>query len=351
MFSQSIIKNKTIKNRIIRSATNEHLGTREGIITADYLRVYQALAKNDLGIIITSHMAVNELQKVDEHQICIANKQNSLYLKQLTEIVHKEDCIVVAQLSQGGKKAAVIHGSVPLTPWCVENCCIMNQEDIRQCVKNFIVAAKIAENSGFDGVQLHLAHGYLLCDFLDSFFNNRTDEYGGNLHNRYRIIHEIIQGIRAICNENFIISVKINSTYSSFNSMPQQINVCKLLEQDGVDLIEISGFNFDQQNREHPYFLKEALQIKDNIKIPIALVGGFRKVEQMMSARAKSIDFISISRPLICDESFITKLKRGENCLCNDCNMCYSIYRTEYKRCVLHHSILPQLKTNFESHK
>ena len=195
MFSKGKIKNIEIKNRIVRSATNEHLGNIDGIITDDYIDVYSNLAKNDVGLIITSHMAVDEKQRVDETQICIQKFDNKKLLTDLIRKVHKYGSKIIVQVSQGGKFSSNVEGQVALTPTETETSKCMNLKDINNCIENFALACKIIQDCGADGVQLHMAHGYLLSDFLDPYNNKRTDKYGGSIENRYRIIHQIVSSI------------------------------------------------------------------------------------------------------------------------------------------------------------
>lgn len=345
MFSKIKVNKTVIKNRIVRSATNEHLGSLQGLITDEYLRVYSNLATNGVGLIITSHMAVNDTQRVDETQICVNDSNNYSRLKELSKIVHQNGSKILVQLSQGGRKA--YFSSVKKSYLCNYST-EMSLDEIYSCINNFTLAAKVIENAGFDGIQLHLAHGYLLSDFLDPFYNKRNDEYGGSIKKRYRIVHEIVRSIRSACSSEFILSVKINSTSKSDVFLDLQMEVCKLLQNDGIDLIEISGMGFAQANKNYPYFLNEALKIRDVVSIPIALVGGFRNIEQINMAIDKGIDLVSLSRPFICEEDLVIKLKEGRDSICNDCNLCYSIYRNSFKRCVFHDTINKQLKLNFE---
>lgn len=319
MFSKGKIKNIEIKNRIVRSATNEHLGNIDGIITDDYIDVYSNLAKNDVGLIITSHMAVDEKQRVDETQICIQKFDNKKLLTDLIRKVHKYGSKIIVQVSQGGKFSSNVEGQVALTPTETETSKCMNLKDINNCIENFALACKIIQDCGADGVQLHMAHGYLLSDFLDPYNNKRTDKYGGSIENRYRIIHQIVSSIKSICKKEFIIMAKINST-STANScqfFEQQLVICKMLELDGVDAIEISGMEFAQKNRKMPYFLSQALQIRKQINIPVVLVGGFHKYAQINQAIEEGIDFVSMSRPFICEDDLVFKLKNRVNSKCS----------------------------------
>ncbi len=348
MFCKMKINDVIINNRIIRSATNEHLGSLDGLITKEYIKVYSNLAKNGVGLIITSHMAVNREQRVDETQICVNDPRNFIYLKQLSETVHKYDSKILVQLSQGGKMTYANSGVLPLTPCRSNKSKEMSLMDIDNCIENFVSAATIIEKANFDGIQLHLAHDYLLSDFLDPYYNKRKDDYGSSIKNRYKIIHKILNTIKCRCNSKFILAVKINSTSKTTNFIRDQLEICRLLEEDGVNLIEVSGMEFKKENSIEPIFLRESLKIRDTVSIPIALVGGFRNVNQMNFAIDKGIDFISMARPFICEDDLVLKLKDHKKVMCNDCNSCYSIYRNLFKRCIFHDNINQQLLYNFK---
>ena len=116
---------------------------------------------------------------------------------------------------------------------------------------------------------------------------------------------------------------------------------------DGIDAIEISGNNFKKLNQPTPYFLENALKIRNKVNVPIILVGGFRNVNQMNNALEKWIDFISMSRPFIADENFVQKLKNDEESICVNCNECFEIFKTQHKRCALRKDIIHQLEINF----
>ena len=194
-----------------------------------------------------------------------------------------------------------------------------------------------------------MAHGYLLSEFLDPFYNKRTDEYGGSTNNRYQIIHEIITQANKIKKSNFIIIAKIDSVSKAEDSdfINQQIEVCKWMEIDGIDAIEISGANFKKYKQSTPYYLENAIKIKDNVNVPIILVGGFRNINQMENALERGIDFISMCRPFIVDEDFVQKLKNGEESRCINCNQCFEIFKTKHKRCVLRNDTIHQFEINF----
>lgn len=225
----------------------------------------------------------------------------------------------------------------------------MTNTDMLNCIKDFTAAALIIEKSGAVGVQIHLAHGYLLCEFLDPAVNKRTDQYGGCAENRYRFIHKIITNIKQACAPDFLVTVKINSTtignYPDFTK--EQVQVCQWLQQDGVDAIEVSGAGFNAIKQEEPYFFKQALLIRQSVSIPVMLVGGFREKTQIQKVLDAGIDFISISRPFITEPGFLNILKSGGRSRCINCNQCFQIYRTKHTRCVFRKDVVSQLEANF----
>lgn len=336
-----------LNNRIVRSATNEHLGSLEGHITDDYIKVYENLAKSGIGLIITSHMAIDANQRAECTHICANDIENEKKFKQLTNTVHRYGSKIIAQISYPGH-----HGSkmqVVKTPSGLGQTEALSQEDIKEYIKKHIETIKHLKKVGFDGVQLHMAHGFLLSEFLDPFYNKRTDCYGGTVNNRYRIIHELLDEANKIKDSNFVLISKIDSVSKSEESefLNQQIEICKWQERDGIDAIEVSGANFKKYNQTTPYFLENAVKIKNNVNIPIILVGGFRNTQQMEDALSKGIDFISMSRPFIADENFVQKLKNGERSICTNCNKCFEIFKTEYKCCSLRKDKIKQYEINF----
>lgn len=143
--------------------------------------------------------------------------------------------------------------------------------------------------------------------------------------------------------------MKIDSTSKDHNSsfLDDQMTVCKLLEKDGVSAIEVSGSNFKTYKQGDPYYLENALKIKQGLSIPIIVVGGFRNSLQMNDALNKGIDLISVSRPFIADENFIEKLKQQQTSKCISCNQCFRLYKTEFKHCIFNEEINSQLYENF----
>lgn len=345
------IKKHKLKNRVIRSATNEHLGTTDGLITEEYIKVYETLSKNDIGLIITSHMTIDKNQRADLTHICLDDERNIKGLMRLTDIVHQNNSKIVAQISYGGHKAIKNFKHKIQTPSSNEEPNYMSLNDINECIEGYVRATKILETIGFDGVQLHLAHGYLLSEFLDPFYNHRTDIFGGNVTNRYRIIHEIMTKIQETINPNFLVMAKIDTTSKdkTLDILNDQIQVCKYLEQDGIDAIELSGNNYHDLKQEEPYFLQNTLAIRKQISVPLILVGGFRNINQINMVLSQGINFVSMSRPFIAEPNFVSKLKESKSSICINCNSCLKRYKTTHKLCIFSESTNIQLEKNFPS--
>jgi len=203
-------------------------------------------------------------------------------------------------------------------------------------IEDFIDAAYRAKLSGMDGVEIHCAHDYLLCEFLTPSFNKRTDKYGETYEGRFLIVKKIIQGIKNKCGADYPVFVKVNSNAAEENEqytsdLKKMIPEFKRL---GVEAVEFSGSNFiHMKYSDHNYFVESAMNIKGNTDIPVIVVGGIRNFEDMEAALEAGVDMISISRPLISEPDLITRLKNGqEKARCTSCNKCFMGGK---KRCVL----------------
>lgn len=194
-------------------------------------------------------------------------------------------------------------------------------EELDRLVAQFAFAAKKCEDCGADGVQIHNAHGYLLSNFLNPEENLRTDEYGGSLANRFRLIERILRAVRAACGTEFPMIVKADS------------NGC------GVDGVEVSGIDFNRRaGQKAPFYLDALKAAREGIGIPLFPVGGVfsrRTAEEILS---QGFPLVSMSRALICEPDFAAKLKSGaqDESKCLACNGCYTIYRKRFVRCVQH---------------
>jgi 2,4-dienoyl-CoA reductase-like NADH-dependent reductase (Old Yellow Enzyme family) len=211
----------------------------------------------------------------------------------------------------------------------------MTGQEVRAVVEGFGNAASVAKQAGFDGIQVHAAHGYLLSSFLSPRANQRDDVYGGSLENRARLLVECVEEARIAAGPGFSVSVKLNSAdfQKGGFSFEDCLAVIDMLNGMGVDFIEISGGNYEQPRmmdtdglepvfepgvrestrKREAYFLKYARAVQDRTQLPLMVTGGFRTVEAMNAALADGeADLIGLGRPLCVDTDTPRKLLSGE---------------------------------------
>lgn len=330
MFTTYNIGGKTAKNRIIRSATNDHLGNPDGTVSDAEIQMYDALARNEVGVIITGHISVSpDLNyRADEAQLSIGDDSFIDGLRGISAKIHEYGAIAIAQISLAGPKG--------LTPFDFNELDTGEMGKIRDW---FISAARRANEAGFDGVQIHLAHWYFLQAVMNIDLNKRTDKYGGSPENCLRLPLEIIEGIRKECGDDFIVMIKMNAhnTLSGTDDTDLLIYYASELWKKGLDLIELSGADFNRKERKAElYYLEEATRLKaSHPEIIMSLVGGIYSKETIEQA-LKVTEFASLSRALLTQPDFITLLKSGETVKsrCLHCNKCFEIFATKYERCV-----------------
>ena len=331
-----------LKNRVIRSATNEHFSESDGRLTQTWADVQIELARNEIGLVITGHMTVDRTQRADEGQPVLDEQTNVDLLRYAAQGVHACGGCLLTQLSHSGPKAIPAVNGQP-AKWPAD----FTLEEIDQLVDRFVLAAQLCKQAGLDGVQIHTAHGYLLSSFLNPSENHRTDAYGGSLENRFRLPGRIIRAVRAACGPDFALLVKADS-----NGCGDLSALLKLYEDAGVDGIEVSGIDFAARaGIKKPFYLDELLAAREGITVPLALVGGIFSRETAQQVLDAGIPFVSFSRSLICQPDFIARMKAGEQeeSPCLACNGCYRVYRTKPVRCVTHEEPIPQLVKVFHS--
>ena len=201
------------------------------------------------------------------------------------------------------------------------------------------------QDCGADGVQIHTAHGYLLSNFLNPAENLRTDEYGGSLANRFRLIAHILSAVKTACGKSFAVIVKANC-----NDCGDFPALLRLYEAFGADGVEVSGIDFNHRvGQKTPFYAQTLLQARGCVSIPVFPVGGVFSRQTAEELLQQGFPLVSLSRALICEPDFAAKLKSGaaNESKCTACNGCFSVYRRRFVRCVQHDVLLPQLKKVF----
>jgi 2,4-dienoyl-CoA reductase-like NADH-dependent reductase (Old Yellow Enzyme family) len=344
LFEKSNINGLSLANRFIFSATWDGNADDNGFCTQRNIDMLVERARGGVGLIVTGMAFVKPEGKAAPWQLAVCGDEFVPGLTEMAQAVHNTQTKVILQLAHGGCYAPtaltgqeVVGPSVNDTdkfPQCRE----MTSYEIDQVVEAFGKAAGRAKKAGFDGVQLHAAHGYLLSQFLSPFFNKRTDNYGGSIENRARILLEAFQAVRNEVGEQFPVLVKINSEdfVEGGLTADEMLRVCAMLQVEGVDAIEMSGgtvyasgaFSCCRVGQDQDvYYIEAAARYKERIGVPLFLVGGIRSPEQTEAIfRARLADYVSICRPLIREPDLIKRWKSGDTkpAACISCSGCFA---------------------------
>ncbi len=345
LFESSEINGMKLANRFVRSATWEGMASPEGAATPKLIDTMTALARGGVGLIISGHTYIRQEGQAGPWQLGVYKDDLIPGLREMTDAVHAAGGKIVLQLAHAGHFAPEkLTGQAPVVASVYEGLSRsprkeLTEQDLQDLVAAFADAAQRAKSAGFDGVQIHAAHGYLLSQFLSPIFNRRVDGYGGSIENRSRIIVEAIQAVREAVGKAFPILIKMNCADFAENglSLDDSLLAGELLAQAGLDAIELSGglLTGGKLSPSRPgihsadkeaYFREELSEFKKKIRIPLILVGGIRSVEvaeQLVSDGAA--DYIAMSRPLIREPDLISRWKSGDRrrAECKSDNLCF----------------------------
>ena len=334
------IRNTTFKNRVIKGAMSEALANTAGEPNHLHLGLYEAWAKGGLGCAITGNVMVDARAKNEPGVVIVETERDLAKLKQWADLGKQHGMVQLIQLSHPGRqcpkglnKETVAPSAVPFSAMLATTFATpraLREDEILDLIQRFATSAVICEKAGFEGVQLHGAHGYLISEFLSPLTNKRTDQWGGSIENRTRFLLEIYKAVRAATSENFIISVKLNSADVQKGGITEEevISVFKAIDEAGIDLIEISGGTYEapamagaksNQRKEstiarEAYFLDFAEKIRKEVKCKLMVTGGFRTVKGMNAAlESGACDFIGIARPLAVETDLTDRLIAGQD--------------------------------------
>ena len=353
LYDRTNIGNLVLKNRFVRSATWNGMADREGFSTKEIDALLLGLVRGGVGLIITGHAYINREGQAGPGQLSVSSDSYVDGLSRMTEAIHGADGKIILQLAHAGCHAnALLTGQEPLGPSVMENekgpfCRAMTIQDINRVVAEFGHAAIRAREAGFDGVQLHAAHGYLMSQFLSSFYNKRKDDYGGSVENKARIVLEVMQKVRAEVGDDYPVMIKINSSdfVDGGFDVDEMLKVSAMLKEAEIDAIELSGgTRYSGKNwsvregkinteEEEVYYRQEAQRYKQQIEVPLMLVGGIRSYLVAEKLLTEDIaDYISLSRPLIREPGLINRWQAGDvrKATCISCNLCMKAAREEH---------------------
>jgi 2,4-dienoyl-CoA reductase-like NADH-dependent reductase (Old Yellow Enzyme family) len=347
LFERTHIKSMTLANRFVRSATWEGMADDDGICTPKLNKLMKRLAEGGVGLIITGLAFVTREGRAAPWQMGADGDDYLSGLKEMTDAVHRTNGKIALQIAHGGCYSQTqLTGREALAPstheaGAIPACREMTVAEIARVVAAFGKSADLAKKAGFDGVQIHAAHGYLLSQFLSPFFNKRSDDYGGSIENRARIVLETLQSVRKAVGDEYPVLIKINSEdfVDGGLSVDEMLYVAAQLERGGIDAIEMSGGTvyvsgafsairtgaFNTPEKE-VFYREAAMRYKEKIGVPLMLVGGIRSfevAEKLVSDGAT--DYISLSRPLIREPGLVNRWKSGNlgKATCISDNACF----------------------------
>lgn len=346
LFDKTMINGMTLRNRLVRSATWEGMCNDDGRPTDRLVNWYRDLAQGAIGLIITGYAFVRPEGKQLPGKMGIHTDAFVDDYEKLTSVVHDAGGKVALQIVHaGGETDAKAAGRQPLAPSAVkvdqfpEMPVGLSEDEINDIVTAFGEGARRAKAWGFDAVQLHGAHGFLINQFLSPLTNRRMDEYGGSMENRCRFLVEVYRNVRETVGTDYPVLIKLNAAdhLDGGVEIDDAVYAAKKLSGAGIDAIEISTGTpasgekgpvrgkINKPERE-AYNLDLARKVKAAVGCPVMVVGGFRSYEVVEKAiRDDGMDYISMARPLIREPGLPNRWLQGDRspAKCISCNSCF----------------------------
>jgi 2,4-dienoyl-CoA reductase-like NADH-dependent reductase (Old Yellow Enzyme family) len=328
-----------IKNRFMRSATTSYYSDEKGILRPEIIQLYEHLAKGGIGLIVKGHLYIHDKGKAHSGMAGISQDYHVPKIRELTEIVHKYDGLIAAQLNHGGINSMIERKGPSRYQgdgWVAGK---LNDVEVWNIIESFGEAASRAVEAGFDAIQIHGAHGYLVSQFLSKHVNKRDDEWGGDLERRMRLLKEVYHEIRSRIPMEVPLMIKMNSDdfHPKGLNIDEATVIAEKISRMGMDLIEISGGGLgrwrelrkragsDDPEIIEAEFVGHAMKIRKVSKPkPLALVSGIRSKRTMEALIERDIaDIISMSRPFIREPDLVKRMKQGQIMAgCSTCDAC-----------------------------
>lgn len=341
LFSHAYIGGCRIKNRVVMPAMTTIFGGQDNLPSEEMMLFYEERAKGGCGLIITECFGVEP-----EHGVLVpcelrANPMGTITYERMLARVHKYGAKMFAQLN---------HGGINLSPEFNNGCIVgpsevpglsgivprpLTADEIEKIRNGFISTAFLCKLAGFDGVEVHAAHGYLLSSFLSGYFNRRDDQYGGSLENRARFLLEIVGGIKAACGSDFPVIVRLNASeydesHENTFKLPEAVEVAKMLEAAGADAINVSCSNyFSNETACEPYSYEQgwrkndAATIKKAVCIPVIGTNTIKDPEFAEQLLLEGVsDFVAVGRAQIADPEWCSKARENRSAEIRRCLSC-----------------------------
>jgi 2,4-dienoyl-CoA reductase-like NADH-dependent reductase (Old Yellow Enzyme family) len=345
-FAQPLeLPSERLSNRLVKAAMTEGLSDAHGRASDGLVRLYEAWGRGGAGLLISGNVAVDAQHLERPGNVVIAGPQDGeakAALKRWVGAARAGGAGFWMQLSHAGRQTPALVNPTPKAPSAIPlglpgkqfgAPVPLTEAEILDIVARFAEASAVAREAGFTGVQIHAAHGYLISQFLSPRANRREDGWGGPLENRARLLLEIVRATRAKLGRDFTISVKLNSAdFQKGGFAPSEsLTVAEWLARESVDVIEISGGNYEQPRMmrldgldkpdltglpastaaREAYFLDFAMRMREQVKVPLMVTGGFRSAAAMNEAVGEGIALIGLARPMVVQTDAPRRLLEG----------------------------------------
>ena len=311
-----------IKNRLVKAAMEENLATFEHLPGDELRRLYKSWADGGVGLIITGNVMVDHLAMTGPAGVVLEQDTNLTSFIDLARLSKTNDTKIWMQINHPGRQVFKKMGGKVLSPsdvalnmgkhsamFCSPK--PMDESEIQDVIQRFTTTATLAEQAGFDGVEIHAAHGYLLAQFLSPLTNKRNDKWGGSLENRARLLIDIVKSVKAVCDDSFAIAVKLNSAdfqRGGFDTDDAEL-VVKMLGELNIDCVELSGGSYeapamqgrtadDRTLAREAYFLEFASKIAKNVSVPIMTTGVISRYAVAKKVVDSGVDLVGMASAL-----------------------------------------------------
>lgn len=377
-FSPVSIGPLTLKNRFIKAATNEGMSA-QGVPSRQLAKLHAELAGGGVALTTVAYCAVSRDGRTLPNQL-ILEPESLPHFKVLTDAVHREGGLISAQITHGGCFTFIRERSTarPLSASGGFNKIgmmsgmflkqAMSEIDMQQVVRDFAQGARLAREAGFDAVEIHMGHGYLLSQFISPLYNKRRDQYGGSLENRLRFPRRVLRAVLDAVGQDMAVICKYSITEGvrAGNSAEDGARIAQMLEKEGAHLLVLSagmnaesittmfGSSFPKENRvqqKNPliglamaiqrrrdpvvefrelYLLEHARKVRAAVKMPLAYLGGAKSLASIEQVMAEGFELVAMGRVLIAEPDYVNKLASGtnRNSICTACNRCVAMMYT-----------------------
>ena len=323
---------KIAKNRFFKASMEEQLA-KNNRVSEELVNLYDVWARGGAGVLLTGNVMISDNGKGSADDVVISDERDLPMLRRWVSAGTQDNTLLIMQINHAGKQSPKNLSAEPVAPSAVVLQGMNNffnppraltEREILAMIEQFAKVAQIAEKSGFSGVEIHAAHGYLISQFLSPHHNRRDDQWGGSLENRIRFLVEVYKAIRAKTQADFLVGMKLNSADFQKGGFDEHesVQVIQKMSELGIDFIEISGGNYESpvmlspkastQKRE-AYFLDYAQKARAVCHTPLIITGGFRSESAMNDAlKNDDLDLVGVARPFALVPDFPNQIRDGK---------------------------------------